>query len=167
MTFSPGAEAADSNLFQPYATFLLHPFPGRHGWNWRGGECNELGTQAQEGSFSTTLLILLLLQECLILFLHHQQLNIMPNALSLAFSCRKWPLYVALYPIKLIMTKTGVAQAASELDGFSGPRSASNMPGNSIQVLTVAREGAACLDWSRTMVLLPLLIFDQCVCQLR
>lgn len=83
------------------------------------------------------------------------------------FRLQKVAFCVVLSPVTLIMTKTGAAQPAPELDGFSGSCSAPNMPGNSIQVLTVASGGAACLDYSRTMVLLPLLIFEQCVCQLR
>lgn len=63
-----------------------------------------------------------------------------------------------------INTKT---EPASELDGFSGSYSIPNTPGSSVQVLTVASEGTACLDLPHTMVLLPLLIFEQCVCQLR
>lgn len=136
-------------FLQPYAALLLHLLLGWHGWNWWRGGCNEPGMQTQDGSVSTAPLILLPHQDCLMHSLYQRQLNIMPNALSLAFSCRKWPLYVVLSPdlsSKLIMTQTGAAQPASELDSFSGSYSEPNMPGNSAQVLTVASEGTACLD---------------------
>lgn len=152
---------------QPYATPLLHLFLGRQGWNWGWGGCNGPGTQARGGSSSTAPLALLLRRGCLIHALRRGQLNTMPTALSPAFGCRKWPLYVVLSPVKLIMTQIGVAPPASELDGFSGSHSAPNTPGSSGQVFTVASGGTACLDSSRTTVLLPLLIFEQCVCQLR
>lgn len=151
---------------------LMQPPCFTSSWGDRAGigdgeGATDLARRHGGGSSSTAPLALLLRCGCHIHALRQGQLNTMPTALSPAFGCRKWPLYVVLSPVKLIMTQIGVAPPASELDGFSGSHSAPNTPGSSGQAFTVASGGTACLDSSRTTVLLPLLIFEQCVCQLR
>lgn len=130
-TFSCVGEAADSNLSSALCDSPASPLPGMTCWSQGRVGCSkhvDMGRLLQPNS----------LQPCSHTALPHslllRQMNVTPNAFSLAFSCRKWPLNVVLSPVKLIMAKIGAAQAASELDSVSGSQSAPDRPGNSAQV---------------------------------
>lgn len=129
---------------QLYATLLLHLFLG-----WHAGARGELDAANVD---MRKFLQPSSLQSCSHTALLHplptslRQMNVMPNAFSFAFGCRKWPLNVVLSPVKLIMAKIGAAQAASELDSVSGSRSAPDRPGNSTQVWVL---------WVKALLALP------------